>query len=106
MDKQEEDGRDANPRASAIPEDNGRDDEGNKQEDGRDEQADFIPLRVYQNRQHMRAFPTVDDWLGIISERPIKMRRSRSVGGPSAALMGGSIKNKGPRVGSAWRSSV
>ena len=70
------------------------------------DEADFIPSRVYQNRQHMRAFPTVDDWLGTISERPIKMRRSRSVGGPSAALMGGSIKNKGPRVGGAWSAVV
>ena len=90
------------PRTAARPEDDGRDNEGSKQEDSRDEQADFIPSRVYQNRQHMRAFPTVDDWLGTISERPIKMRRSRSVGGPSAALMGGSIKNKGPRVGGSW----
>ena len=67
MDKQEEDGRDANPRASAILEDNGRDDEGNKQEDGRDEQADFIPLRSYPNR---RGVPTVDDWLVRSSEWP------------------------------------
>ena len=63
MDKQEEDGRDANPRASAIPEDNGRDDEGYKREDGGDEQADFIPLRSYPNRKAMRGIPTVDDWL-------------------------------------------
>ena len=48
---------------AAGPEDNGRDDEGYKQEDGGDEQADFIPLRSYPNRKAMRDVPTVDDWL-------------------------------------------
>ena len=55
---------------AASPEDNGRDDEGYKQEDGGDEQADFIPLRSYPNRKAMWAVPTVDDWLVRLSEWP------------------------------------
>ena len=63
MNKPEGGRRGHGPRTDASPDAHGRDGEGNKQEDGRDEQADFIPLEVCQNRKAMRGVPTVDDWL-------------------------------------------
>ena len=47
---------------AAGPEDNGRDDGGNKQDAGHDGEADFIPLRIHPNRKAMRDVPTLDDW--------------------------------------------